>query len=115
MACFQALRFQLSVCVNFSMLFVPPGGLLSTAQSYPSLTTSGPTGTGSCGISTTAGNGPCLSQALTMSLTSTSSDSEQVSLEVSGTQDCAGLEIHIPVEYMYFQNMFFAILHIYLA
>nr|CAD7443552.1 unnamed protein product [Timema bartmani] len=58
------------------------GGLLSTAQSYPSLTTSGPTGTGSCGISTTAGNGPCLSQALTMSLTSTSSDSEQVSLEV---------------------------------
>ncbi|CAG2058398.1 unnamed protein product [Timema podura] len=57
------------------------GGLLSTAQSYPSLTTSGPTGTGSCGISTTAGNGPCLSQALTMSLTSTSSDSEQVSLE----------------------------------
>ncbi|XP_069704389.1 E3 ubiquitin-protein ligase HECTD1 isoform X7 [Periplaneta americana] len=59
-----------------------PGGLLSTAQSYPSLTTSGPTGTGSCGISTTAGNGPCLSQALTMSLTSTSSDSEQVSLEV---------------------------------
>ncbi|XP_075224551.1 ubiquitin fusion-degradation 4-like isoform X4 [Lycorma delicatula] len=59
-----------------------PGGLLSTAQSYPSLTTSGPTGTGSCGISTTAGAGPqCLSQALTMSLTSTSSDSEQVSLE----------------------------------
>ncbi|KAK7791453.1 hypothetical protein R5R35_010932 [Gryllus longicercus] len=61
-----------------------PGGLLSTAQSYPSLTTSsGPnaTGTGSCGVSTTAGNGPCLSQALTMSLTSTSSDSEQVSLE----------------------------------
>nr|CAD7398861.1 unnamed protein product [Timema cristinae] len=61
------------------------GGLLSTAQSYPSLTTSVPTGTGSCGISTTAGNGPCLSQALTMSLTSTSSDSEQVSLEVSVT------------------------------
>nr|CAD7452850.1 unnamed protein product [Timema tahoe] len=59
------------------------GGLLSTAQSYPSLTTSGPTGTGSCGISTTAGNGPCLSQALTMSLTSTSSDSEQVSLEIT--------------------------------
>lgn len=58
-----------------------PGGLLSTAQSYPSLTTSGPTGTGSCGISTTAGNGPCLSQALTMSLTSTSSDSEQDFLE----------------------------------
>ncbi|PNF13783.1 hypothetical protein B7P43_G12447 [Cryptotermes secundus] len=54
-----------------------PGGLLSTAQSYPSLTTSGPTGTGSGGISTTAGTGPCLSQALTMSLTSTSSDSEQ--------------------------------------
>ncbi|XP_046664774.1 E3 ubiquitin-protein ligase HECTD1 isoform X3 [Homalodisca vitripennis] len=59
-----------------------PGGLLSTAQSYPSLTSGGPTGTGSCGIPTTAGSGPqCLSQALTMSMTSTSSDSEQVSLE----------------------------------
>ncbi|XP_049940581.1 E3 ubiquitin-protein ligase Ufd4 isoform X3 [Schistocerca serialis cubense] len=61
-----------------------PGGLLSTAQSYPSLTTSGGGsggGTGSGGVSTTAGGAPCLSQALTMSLTSTSSDSEQVSLE----------------------------------
>uniref|UniRef100_A0A1B6DIC7 E3 ubiquitin-protein ligase n=1 Tax=Clastoptera arizonana TaxID=38151 RepID=A0A1B6DIC7_9HEMI len=71
---------RLALSSNFPEMF--SGGLLSTAQSYPSLTTSGPTGTGSCGISTTAGAGPqCLSQALTMSLTSTSSDSEQVSLE----------------------------------
>nr|CAD7263991.1 unnamed protein product [Timema shepardi] len=70
---------RLALSSNFPGEFA--GGLLSTAQSYPSLTTSVPTGTGSCGISTTAGNGPCLSQALTMSLTSTSSDSEQVSLE----------------------------------
>ncbi|XP_014247371.1 E3 ubiquitin-protein ligase HECTD1 isoform X4 [Cimex lectularius] len=47
-----------------------PGGLLSTAQSYPSLTTGG-----------NAGPGGPQCQALTMSLTSTSSDSEQVSLE----------------------------------
>ncbi|XP_052130677.1 E3 ubiquitin-protein ligase HECTD1 isoform X3 [Frankliniella occidentalis] len=58
-----------------------PGTLLSTAQSYPSLTASNPPGGASVGISTAAGAGPCLSQALTMSLTSTSSDSEQVSLE----------------------------------
>ncbi|KAL0267404.1 UNVERIFIED_CONTAM: hypothetical protein PYX00_009683 [Menopon gallinae] len=61
---------RLALSTNF------PGGLLSTAQSYPSLTSSGPTGTGTC-VSTTAGTGPCLSQALTMSLTSTSSESEQ--------------------------------------
>lgn len=61
------------------------GTLLSTAQSYPSLTASNPPGGASVGISTAAGAGPCLSQALTMSLTSTSSDSEQVSLEVSLT------------------------------
>lgn len=58
-----------------------PGGLLSTAQSYPSLS-SGNNATGqSCAISTTAAAAQGLSQALTMSLTSTSSDSEQVSLE----------------------------------
>nr|XP_014275679.1 E3 ubiquitin-protein ligase HECTD1 isoform X5 [Halyomorpha halys] len=50
-----------------------PGGLLSTAQSYPSLTTGGGGGSGHA-------PGPQC-QALTMSLTSTSSDSEQVSLE----------------------------------
>lgn len=58
-----------------------PGGLLSTAQSYPSLSSSNnasakgrtPTSTG-----TTQG----LTQALTMSLTSTSSDSEQVGVDV---------------------------------
>lgn len=52
------------------------GGLLSTAQSYPSLTSGGGNTAG-----TGAPGGPQC-QALTMSLTSTSSDSEQVSLEV---------------------------------
>ncbi|KAK0175018.1 hypothetical protein PV327_008803 [Microctonus hyperodae] len=56
-----------------------PGGLLSTAQSYPSLTSSGQV-VGS-GVTTTTGAG--LGQALTMSLTSTSSDSEQLWLQVS--------------------------------
>ncbi|XP_071056058.1 E3 ubiquitin-protein ligase Ufd4 isoform X3 [Onthophagus taurus] len=58
-----------------------PGGLLSTAQSYPSLSSSNNATNQSCGIPTTAGAAQGLSQALTMSLTSTSSDSEQVSLE----------------------------------
>lgn len=58
-----------------------PGGLLSTAQSYPSLSSSNNTTGQSCGIPTTAAAAQGLSQALTMSLTSTSSDSEQVSLE----------------------------------
>lgn len=58
-----------------------PGGLLSTAQSYPSLSSSNNTAAQQGGISTTAGTVQGLSQALTMSLTSTSSDSEQVSLE----------------------------------
>ncbi|XP_050310432.1 E3 ubiquitin-protein ligase Ufd4 [Anthonomus grandis grandis] len=70
-----------------------PSGLLSTAQSYPSLSSSNNSGGGGRGgqqgggggISTTAveflGAVQGLSQALTMSLTSTSSDSEQVSLE----------------------------------
>ncbi|XP_019870714.1 E3 ubiquitin-protein ligase HECTD1 isoform X2 [Aethina tumida] len=57
-----------------------PSGLLSTAQSYPSLSSSNNAG-GQPDIPTTAGTVPGLSQALTMSLTSTSSDSEQVSLE----------------------------------
>ncbi|CAH1960044.1 unnamed protein product [Acanthoscelides obtectus] len=70
-------------------------GLLSTAQSYPSLSSSsngnpanqqcagggGVAGVGGAGISPAAGAVQGLSQALTMSLTSTSSDSEQVSLE----------------------------------
>lgn len=58
-----------------------PSGLLSTAQSYPSLSSSNNPGNPAGGISTTAGTVQGLSQALTMSLTSTSSDSEQVSLE----------------------------------
>uniref|UniRef100_A0A6M2E2R0 E3 ubiquitin-protein ligase n=1 Tax=Xenopsylla cheopis TaxID=163159 RepID=A0A6M2E2R0_XENCH len=59
------------------------GGFLSTAQSYPSLTSNvNNAGTNnSHGISNNENQVPCLSQALTMSLTSTSSDSEQVSLE----------------------------------
>jgi hypothetical protein len=92
-----ALKVKISLVLSEEFLslvcyyaFPAPGGLLSTAQSYPSLTTSGPTGTGSGGISTTAGNGPCLSQALTMSLTSTSSDSEQV----SSTRVSVGVEIY---------------------
>uniref|UniRef100_A0A336LX55 E3 ubiquitin-protein ligase n=1 Tax=Culicoides sonorensis TaxID=179676 RepID=A0A336LX55_CULSO len=55
-------------------------GLLSTAQSYPSLNSSTvPTST----AAQTSGTGqtPSFNPALTMSLTSTSSDSEQVSLE----------------------------------
>ncbi|XP_058800749.1 E3 ubiquitin-protein ligase HECTD1 isoform X3 [Phymastichus coffea] len=53
-----------------------PGGLLGTAQSYPSLTSSSQIpGTTTCSGSSGLG------QALTMSLTSTSSDSELVSLE----------------------------------
>lgn len=55
-----------------------PGGLLSTAQSYPSLSSSNNTTAQSCGIPTTTAAAQGLSQALTMSLTSTSSDSEQV-------------------------------------
>ncbi|XP_060532522.1 E3 ubiquitin-protein ligase Ufd4 isoform X2 [Cylas formicarius] len=58
-----------------------PGGLLSTAQSYPSLSSSNNAGGQQGGISAAAGAVQGLSQALTMSLTSTSSDSEQVSLE----------------------------------
>ncbi|CAG9766512.1 unnamed protein product [Ceutorhynchus assimilis] len=58
-----------------------PSGLLSTAQSYPSLSSSNNTRGQQGSISTTAGAVQGLSQALTMSLTSTSSDSEQVSLE----------------------------------
>ncbi|KOC70101.1 E3 ubiquitin-protein ligase HECTD1 [Habropoda laboriosa] len=63
-----------------------PGGLLSTAQSYPSLTKCTGQVAGS-GVTTTTG--PGLGQALTMSLTSTSSDSEQVSLE-DFLESCGG-------------------------
>lgn len=58
-----------------------PSGLLSTAQSYPSLSSSNNPTNQQGGVSNTAGTVQGLSQALTMSLTSTSSDSEQVSLE----------------------------------
>ncbi|XP_026465706.1 E3 ubiquitin-protein ligase Ufd4 isoform X4 [Ctenocephalides felis] len=59
------------------------GGFLSTAQSYPSLTSNinNAGANNSQSISNNENQVPCLSQALTMSLTSTSSDSEQVSLE----------------------------------
>ncbi|XP_077299031.1 ubiquitin fusion-degradation 4-like isoform X2 [Arctopsyche grandis] len=64
---------RLALSTNF------PGGLLSAAQSYPSLS-SGPPGAPGAPSAAPAVSG-CLGQALTMSLTSTSSDSEQVSLE----------------------------------
>ncbi|CAL7934247.1 unnamed protein product [Xylocopa violacea] len=67
-----------------------PGGLLSTAQSYPSLTSSGQVA--GSGVTTTTG--PGLGQALTMSLTSTSSDSEQLWLQVSledFLESCGGI------------------------
>lgn len=63
-----------------------PGGLLSTAQSYPSLSSSNNATNQSCGIPTTAAAAQGLSQALTMSLTSTSSDSEQV-IDIHQTLD----------------------------
>lgn len=62
-------------------------GLLSTAQSYPSLTSTATTTSNnilnSCtGVtSTVSGQGTTINPTLTMSLTSTSSDSEQVSFE----------------------------------
>ncbi|XP_037777224.1 E3 ubiquitin-protein ligase HECTD1-like isoform X5 [Penaeus monodon] len=72
-----------------SHFHLPGSGLLSTAQSYPTLTssttsTTSTTTTGAAASSTT--NQPSTNLAtfphgLTMSLTSTSSDSEQVSLE----------------------------------
>lgn len=58
------------------------GGLLQTAQSYPSLSANNTTNN-SCSITTIANRTLCVGEALTMSLASTSSDSEQVSLEVS--------------------------------
>lgn len=58
------------------------GGLLQTAQSYPSLSANNTTNN-SCSITTIANRTFCVGEALTMSLASTSSDSEQVSLEVS--------------------------------
>lgn len=56
-----------------------PSGLLGTAQSYPSLTSSNqiPGATNCSG----AGSGAGLGQALNMSFTSTSSDSELASIE----------------------------------
>lgn len=63
-----------------------PGGLLSTAQSYPSLTSSGQVA--GSGVTTTTGAG--LGQALTMSLTSTSSDSEQVRIFIGLCFDFEG-------------------------
>ncbi|XP_035704354.1 E3 ubiquitin-protein ligase HECTD1 [Folsomia candida] len=57
-----------------------PGGLLSTAQSYPSLS-----GNNSGGAATASSGGQNLGQTLTMSLTSTSSDSEQDFLETCRT------------------------------
>ncbi|XP_050441159.1 E3 ubiquitin-protein ligase HECTD1 isoform X2 [Adelges cooleyi] len=65
---------RLALSTNF------PSGLLQTAQSYPSLSASNSTNN-SCSITTIANGAFCVGEALTMSLASTSSDSEQVSLE----------------------------------
>jgi len=56
------------------------GGLLSTAQSYPSLSAGNNSSASTSGNAATTSNAQTFSQALTMSLTSTSSDSEQVNL-----------------------------------
>lgn len=61
-------------------------GLLSTAQSYPSLNSSANNATGNASsgpppLVAVSGQVPSINPNLTMSLTSTSSDSEQVSLE----------------------------------
>ncbi|XP_013098355.1 E3 ubiquitin-protein ligase Ufd4 isoform X3 [Stomoxys calcitrans] len=63
-------------------------GLLSTAQSYPSLSSNNAANTAGSNVSSGTGNAASgqqgqasINPALTMSLTSTSSDSEQVSLE----------------------------------
>lgn len=63
-------------------------GLLSTAQSYPSLSSNNAANTAGSNVSSGTGNTSTgqqgqasINPALTMSLTSTSSDSEQVSLE----------------------------------
>ena len=59
-----------------------PGNLLSTAQSFPNLTTSSSAGTSTTMTSAqTMSNVTSLSQALTMSLTSTSSESDNDFLE----------------------------------
>lgn len=59
-------------------------GLLSTAQSYPSLSSPSnntPGNSGATAVPTSTSANQALNPALTMSLTSTSSDSEQVSFE----------------------------------
>ena len=62
------------------------GSLLSAAQSFPNLTTTPTSGTSTTLTSAqTTGNVTSLSQALTMSLTSTSSDSDNDFLEMCRT------------------------------
>ena len=62
------------------------GSLLSAAQSFPNLTTTQASGTSTTLTSAqTTGNVTSLSQALTMSLTSTSSDSDNDFLEMCRT------------------------------
>lgn len=73
--------FQLTFLIYIYITYYI-GGLLQTAQSYPSLSANN-TANNSCSITTIANRTFCVGEALTMSLASTSSDSEQVSLEVS--------------------------------
>jgi len=70
--------------VEFAVSFA--GSLLSAAQSFPNLTTSPASSTSTTLTSAqTTGNVTSLSQALTMSLTSTSSDSDNDFLEMCRT------------------------------
>lgn len=80
-----------------------PGGLLNTAQSYPSLSSSNnPTSNSNSVPATTAAQG--LSQALTMSLTSTSSDSEQVSIDLRNAFLCLNFVVKSYLKYPWSQR-----------
>ncbi|GAB6021555.1 hypothetical protein CHUAL_004153 [Chamberlinius hualienensis] len=74
---------RLALASNFP---TSQGGPLSTAQSYPSLSSAGNVVATTTGISAVTGTSATLNQALTMSLTSTSSDGEQTS-HPSGSVD----------------------------
>ncbi len=72
-------------------------GLLSTAQSYPSLNSSANNTTNASTTPAVAASGqvPSINPNLTMSLTSTSSDSEQVSLEGNNLQTTSHILLQI--------------------
>ncbi|VVC42226.1 Hypothetical protein CINCED_3A002842 [Cinara cedri] len=76
----QRVPTSVSSLVRLALSSNFPTGLLQTAQSYPSLSANNSTNN-SCSITTIANRTFCVGEALTMSLASTSSESEQVSLE----------------------------------